>query len=528
MSEPSFSYKEAVRLTLSGAYSQREIAKAVGCSPSTAARIQKLLRESGLDGDEALKMSEAELRGALCSPRGHKPSEDYVQPDFAAVQEQLDKHRNLTLMILWEEYGKRCEDAGRAAYQYSYFVEMFNEWRSVSDISMKVPHVPGDKMEVDWAGDTMEYVDPYTGEMHCVYLFVATLPYSQYTFVKPTESQDSDAWIGCNIEALHFFGGSPRIIVPDNLKTGVTSNTPDEVVVNRTYREFAEHYGTAVIPTGVGKPKHKPSVEGNVGKIGERIALMLRNQRFFSLEEIEEAVAVKLEDLNARPFKKRSDGSREEVFKAKEKDMLAPLPAADFDPGTWYKRTVSPSYRVTVETNTYTVPYTFAGMSVDVRVGRSTVEVFCDNERIAVHPRSKKRYDDTEQKSHKPKWHEEFLEQSGERFRQRALAEIGPWGQKVAEAMLAAGKVEEEGYRPCAQLLNLTSRYAAEDVEAACKRACGIARCPSLKTVKILLKNMPDRDEQREAMEDYAILRDEDYYAGGAGTKTSNDEEEAL
>ena len=154
---------------------------------------------------------------------------------------------------------------------YSFFSQRYREWKRASDLSLKVAHVPGDKMEVDWAGTTMGYVDPLTGDARTLYLFVATLPYSQYTFVKPAESMDGDSLITCNIATLRFFGGVPRIIVPDNLKTGVDAHTPDEVRINRTFQEFGEHYGTAIIPAGMRKPKHKASVEGNVGKIGERI-----------------------------------------------------------------------------------------------------------------------------------------------------------------------------------------------------------------------------------------------------------------
>lgn len=512
--KPKFSYREIVRLTVAGGYTQREIAAAANCATGTVSNVQKRLRSSGIDGDTALSMGESELRGLLGGGKGRVADERYVQPDFASIDEQLSRHRGLTLTILWEEYAKRCADAGKQAYMYSFFSQRYREWRSASDLSLKVAHVPGDKMEVDWAGTTMEYVDRFTGEVCTLYLFVATLPYSQYTFVKPIESMDGDSWITCNIAALRFFGGVPRIIVPDNLKTGVDAHTPDEVRVNRTFQEFGEHYGTAIIPTGVRKPKHKASVEGNVGKIGERIILMLRNVRFFSADEVGQAVAEKLDELNARPFKKRSDGSRTEVFLAKERHMLAPLPATDFEPGRWVKRTVSPDYRVSVDSSTYTVPYAFANQPVDVRVGRKCVEVFCDGERIATHPKADKRGSDVKQRSHQPKWHTDFLEQSGERFRQRAKDEIGPWGRKVVEAMLAAGKVEEEGYRPSAQLLNLAASHGKDAVDAACKRACDIARSPSLKTVKILLRSQPKQDEQRRAMEDYAILRDEDYYTG--------------
>ena len=192
------SYREIVRLTVAGGYSQREIASCANCSTGTVSNVQKRMRSSGIDDKTALSMSESELRGLLRGSKGRTSSHDYVQPDYVAIDNQLSKHRGLTLTILWEEYAKRCADAGRQAYMYSFFSQRYREWKSASDLSLKVTHVPGDKMEVDWAGTTMEYVDQFTGEICTLYLFVATLPYSQYTFVKPIESMDSDSWITCN------------------------------------------------------------------------------------------------------------------------------------------------------------------------------------------------------------------------------------------------------------------------------------------------------------------------------------------
>lgn len=516
--EGKASYREIVRLTLLGGYTQGEVAAAAGCSRATVRDVQRKLGQSGIEPDEARGMSEAELRGLLCAKRGKRPEEGYGEIDHERVQAELDRSPGLTLTILWEEYALSCAEQGVEPYKYSYFAQRHREWRggAAGEVALKVRHAPGDRMEVDWAGTTMEWVDPYTGDAHVVYLFVATLPYSQHTFVKPTESMAMDDWIGANVAALRFFGGAPRLIVVDNLKTGVSRRTADEVVVNPTYREFAEHYGVAVVPAGVRRPTHKASVEGNVGKIGERIALMLRNQRFFSMEELEAAVAERLDDLDSRPFDKR-DGSRLEVFLEKERGMLAPLPDTDFEPGTWLRRTVSADYRVTVFSSTYTVPYALAGRRVDVRVGRSAVEVFCDGERVATHRRARGRGEDVEQASHRPAWHTSFLERSGERYRQRASDEIGPWGRRVAEAMLAAGRAEEEGYRPCERLLALASERGRGAVESACERACGIARVPSLKTVRMLLDTRAEADGRRDAKEDYAILRDEGYYGRTRG-----------
>ena len=173
--KPKFSYKEIVRLTVAGGYAQREIAAAANCAAGT------------------VSMGESELRGLLGSGKGRAPDERYVQPGFASIDEQLSRHRGLTLTILWEEYAKRCADAGKQAYMYSFFSQRYREWKSASDPSLKVTHVPGDKMEADWAGATMEYIDQFAGEVCALHLFVATLPYSQYTFVKPIGSMDSDS-----------------------------------------------------------------------------------------------------------------------------------------------------------------------------------------------------------------------------------------------------------------------------------------------------------------------------------------------
>jgi hypothetical protein len=305
----------------------------------------------------------------------------------------------------------------------------------------------------------------------------------------------------------------------------VIKHTPEEVVLNRTFREFAEFYNVAVIPHAPYSPRGKASVESSVGKIANRIRNMLRDRVFFDFDELNEAIAEKLADLNSRPFQKRA-GSRDEKFEEAERDALQPLPARPFEIARWGSPVKVPkSYHVllTQDGVYYSVPHRLVNRYVEMRWTASKVEVFCDGERIAVHPRSAVRNDDVRQESHQPKWHSEFLQQSGERFRQRALDEIGPWGRKVADSMLSSGRAEEEGYRPCAKLLNLAARHGGRAVEEACERACGITRAPSLKTVKIILKNMPDRDEQRDAKEDYAILRDEGYYGGEPGANGTGD-----
>ena len=507
------SYREVVRLLLAGGYTHREIAAASGCANSTVSNIKRRLAASGLDGPTALAMSEAELRGVLTTKQGRGAAAEIKEPDFAKVDEELARNRKLTLAILWEEYAEECRRDGMRPCLYSSFTARYRKWRNVSVPSLRISHVPADKMEVDWAGDTMRIADPFTGEETKVYLFVATLPYSQYTFVWPTLSMDMPAWIDANVRALRFFGGVPRVIVFDNCRTAVTKHTADEVVLNKTYQELGEFYGTALLPAGVRKPKEKASVEGSVGRIGERIALMLRNRAFADLADLRSAVAEKLDELNSRPFQRRGGGSRREAWESADRGRLMPLPESDFELARWEERTVSPDYRVLVDGVTYSVPYQFVRQKVRAKLTQTAVEVYCDGERIAVHPRSYAKGDDVKKESRQSKWHTEFLEQSAEWFRTRALEEIGPAARRVADCLLSAGSTEREGYRPCAKLLALTESYAPEQVEEACRRALDIARVPSLKSVKTLLRSQAKRDEAADAMADYTILRDEDYYA---------------
>lgn len=520
------SYKEIARLTLSDDhYSQREIATAANCSPGTVSNVQRRLEAAKIDAATAADLTERELRGLLNSEKGRREGDEYKQPDWARIADEMARDRKLKLIVLWEEYAEEAVLEGKRPYMYSFFSELFRRWVNFNIPTLTRSHVPGDKMEVDWAGDTMELVDPFTGVVSKVYLFVATLPYSQYTFVMPTLSMDAESWIDANVAALRFFGGVPRIVVCDNLKTGVIRNSGSDVVLNRSYREFGEHYGTAIIPTGVGKPKQKPSVEGSVGKIGERIIKMLRHRRFLDFDDLREAVSEKLAELNSRPFDKRRDGSRASVFEDKEKQALSPLPTADYEMAEWAVRTVGRDYMVSVSGSAYSVPYEYIKQKVDVRIGRKTVEIFFDGDRIATHARSFAKGDVVVCQSHRPQWHVEYLSRSGDSYRERALLDIGASARRVVDSILSAGREEDEGYRACAALLRLADKYGAEAVEEACERACGITKSPSLKAVKILLRKKPDRDEAEDIIASYAIMREEGYYARADVTNRKHQEE---
>ena len=294
-------------------------------------------------------------------------------------------------------------------------------------------------MQVDWAGQTGGIIDSDTSKIIPVYLFVSVLSYSGYAYVEACLDMKQDAWINAHVHAYQYFGGVTRLLVPDNLKTSVLKNTKDETVINRSYREMAEHYGTASLPARSRTPKDKAAVEGTVGIVSTWILAALRNQQFFSLEELNEAVQDKLYDFNHKLFQKK-EGSRAEAFE-EEKPFLLPLPAAPFEMASWKIATVQYHYHISVEKQNYSVPYEYIKQKVDVRITSRTVEVFFDGNRIASHPRLHGRPNQySTNESHMPPEHQEYLQWNGERFI-RWAKQIGESTESVVRHFLSMYKV---------------------------------------------------------------------------------------
>ena len=336
---------------------------------------------------------------------------------------------------------------------------------------MHISHKPGEIMEVDWAGQTACIRNTDTGEPIKAYIFVAVLPYSGYTYVEAFLSQDQHSWIQGHVNAYGYFGGVTRILVPDNLKTGITKHTHHETVVNKTYQEMAEHYRTAVLPARVRAPKDKATVEGNVGVISTWITAALRNQQFLSLWELNTAIRSKLAEFNTKPFQKK-EGSRAIVFE-EERLFLLPLPEHPYELAVWKIATVQFNYHITVEGGNYSVPYEYIKQKVNVRLTKRLVEVFFSGNRIASHPRLYGRpgqYSTHEE--HMPKEHREYAAWNGERFLNWA-GKIGEHAKTVVQLFLSRNQIEQQGYKACIALLKLSDTYSAPRLEQACKRALG-------------------------------------------------------
>ena len=401
--------------------------------------------------------------------------------------------------------------------QFCYHYQKFSEQKRAT---MHINRKPGELIEVDWAGQTASIVDNDTGEIIPVYVFVAVLPYSQYAYVEAFLSMKQEDWICAHVNMYRYFGGVSKILVPDNLKTGVVRVDWHDSEINKIYREMAEHYNTAVIPARVRHPKDKASVESTVRNISTWIIVALRKQTFFTLTELNKSVIEKLNEFNNKPFQKR-EGSRLSVFLSEEKPALLPLPLSAFELAHWKQATVMFNYHIQVEKMNYSVPYEYIKHKVSVRMTRNTIEVFYNNNRICSHPRlygRDRQYSTLEQ--HMPEEHQKYLKWNGERFIEWA-EKIGPSTTITIKSILNSHKIEQQSYRSCMGLLKLADKYSIERLESACARALFYTHNPSYKSVKTILSTGQDKiqeeSEDKNLKKDsssHGFTRGAEYYGG--------------
>jgi len=367
---------------------------------------------------------------------------------------------------------------------YSAFCNQYQQFAAKHKATMHVEHKPGERMEVDWAGDTAFILDNISGKPIPVYLFVAVLPCSGYAYAEGFLNRNMESWITAHVHAYEFFGGATRLLIPDNLKTGIEKADWYSPVINKTYHEMAEYYGTAVIPTGVRKPKEKASVERAVGMLSTWITAALRNRQFFSPWELNEAMRQKLADFNRKPFQKKP-GSRESAF-AEERPFLMPLPCKPFELSVWKVATVQLNYHIAADKMNYSVPYEYIKHKVDVRLTAHMVEIFYQGKRIASH---KRLYGFPGQYStnveHMPEKHRQYSQWNAERFIKWA-SDIGPCTEQTVKAIISSRKVEQQSYKTCIALLKLADAHSTKRLEAACEKALCYRCCPSFRSIKTI------------------------------------------
>lgn len=443
-----------------------------------------------------------------CRPALPRSSQQ-VEPDFGLIHQEL-KRAGVTLMLLWEEYAK----GNPLAYKYTSFCVKYGVFAKRQQRSMRQIHIAGEKLFVDYAGSTVTITDPTTGELSQAQIFVATLGASNYTYACATARQTTVDWITAQVQALEFIGGVPRLIVPDQTRALIKSPDRYDPEPNRTYEEFAKHYGCAVLAARPAHPRDKPKVEGSVLLVQRWILARLRNRQFFSLAELNVAIKALLHDLNQRPFKKLP-GCRRSAFELLDAPVLRALPSTQFVISRWKTAKVNIDYHVEFDGHYYSVPHRLVGTKLDVRLTNQLLECFASNQRVASHTLSLARGDFTTIPEHMPALHRAHLEWTP--------GKLITWGQSigVSTAAVVSWQLEhrphpEQGYRTCLGLLALVRQYSAPRLEAACTRALGI-RAPNLRSVTNILKRGLDSQASRSPATDSPVIQHEnvrgpDYY----------------
>jgi transposase len=499
--------REVLRLKFDLGLSDSEVARGAGVARSTVQDHLRRIATSGMKPDELQALDDAALDERLFGPRDRRDTSRPL-PDWAEIERQL-RGRAVTLRLLWKEY----EEANGKAYKYSQFVAHFRAWQQASRPPvMHQVHRAGEEMEVDYAGMTLTVYDQ--GVTREAQIFVACLPCSQLIYAEASWSQGTEDWLGAHVRALTFIGGCPEKLVPDNLKSGVTEASYYDPVLNRSYHELARHYGIAIVPARVRRPRDKPSVEGAVNQVERWVLAALRNRRLFSLDEANTAIAERLEFVNNRPFSPPREGSRRSLFEEIERTALKPLPAEPFAIGRWLTVRANIDYHIDADRHFYSVPHPLVHKRLDVFLTATAVSVFFDGKRVASHVRSFLPGKYTTLPEHMPPAHLAVAQRTPDRLRQQA-AKLGRVIGVYVDRLLTAREHPEQGMRACLGIFRMADTYGAARVTLACERALA-AGALSSRYVEQLLKadqRQPFLDQQPdEGLGVHSNVRGSSYY----------------
>lgn len=477
--------RDVLRLKFENGLSERVIARSLSLANGSVNSYLQRARVAGLSWPLPDGLDDAALELLLFPPPPRRAGPARPKPDWAFVEKEL-RRRGVTLSLLWEEYRAEHPDG----FGYSWFCEHYDAFKSRLRPAMRQTHAAGEKVFVDFAGDTIDVVDPVTGEVRPMKLFVAAMGASNYIFAQARASEQIADWIGAHVDLFAFLGGAPKFVVCDNLKAAVTNPDRYEPGLNRSYLELADHYGAAILPARPYKPRDKAKVEQSV-LIAERwILARLRNRRFFSLADLNAAVAELVRDINARVMK-GYNASRAELFSTIDAPALKALPGEPYAFAVWKRCRVAPDYHVEVDGHWYSAPFRLIKELVDVRVADKTVEIFHKGQRIASHPRAPNRRGHTTLPEHMPSAHRRHAAWTPARL--VAYAEkIGPSTAALFDAIMADRPHPEQGFRTCLGILALTRSYDNARVDAACRRAVSI-KARSVASIRSILKNGLDR-----------------------------------
>jgi transposase len=501
--------KDVLRLRFEAGLSQRQIARSCGLGKTTVIECLRRFEQSGLLWPAAAELDEATLERTLYPPPPGVATDCRALPDWASVHREL-RRKGVTLTLLWHEY-KAGHPEG---FQYSWFCDQYRAWAGTLDVVMRQEHRAGEKLFVDYAGQTVEVVDRHSGEVRQAQIFVAVLGASNYTYAEATWTQQLPDWIGAHVRAFEFLGGTSEVVVPDNLRSAVSKAHRYEPDLNPTYAELARHYGVAVLPARARRPRDKAKAEVAVQMVERWILAVLRHRSFFSLAELNREIARLLERLNTRPFKKLP-GSRRALFEQLDRPALRPLPAQPYVFAEWKKVRVNIDYHVEVDGHYYSVPYALVRKQLEARFTARTVECFYKGQRVASHLRSSLKGRHTTVAEHMPASHRHYAEWTPQRLI-RWAEKMGPATAAVIQTILERRVHPQQGFRSCLGILRLGKGFGEERLEAACRRALRLGAC-SYKSIESILRQGLDRKalpepQERELSIEHANLRGSQYY----------------
>ncbi len=477
--------KEVLRLKYENALSDSKIANSCCIARSTVADYINKATRAGIRWPIPEGMDETELERLLFPPQVNISPQHRGEPDWSDVYEEL-KNKDVTKILLWQEY----KEKNPQGYQYSQFCELYRKWLGKLSLVMRQDYKAGEKLFVDYCGTTVPITDRYNGEIKEAQVFVAVLGASNYTYAEASYSQGLYDWITAHVHAFEYFGGVPEVIVPDNLRSGVSHACRYEPDLNPTYRDMANHYGTTIIPARVRKPRDKAKVEAGVQLVQRWILARLRHETFFSLTALNTRIKELLIWLNNRPFKKL-EGSRESLFNTIDKPALKPLPIESYEYAEWKKARVNVDYHIEVDKHYYSVPYQLVSEQLDVRITAATIECLYKGNRVASHKRSDEQGKHTTISGHMPKPHQEFLEWTPERLVSWAT-KSGEHVSMLAEKILSQRAHPQQGFRSVLGIMRLGKHYGDNRLDAACKRALEIG-ASSYKSIESILKQGLDQ-----------------------------------
>lgn len=474
--------REILRLSREKKMSGRSIAKSLSLSTSTISKYLKQLEsvpwplpEPG--GEELLAQALATGTNPASSSR--------IVPDWEQVHREIQSHKGVTLLLLWEEYRETSKERG---YSYSRFCKHYAAWKKRLKPSYRNTYTPGDRLFVDYAGTGVPIQDPKTGQVvQEAQVFVAVLGFSNYVFAEATPSQELSCWIHSHVRCFEFLGGVPALLVPDNLKSGIS--TPDlyEPLVNETYREMAEHYSVAIFPARVRRPTDKAIVEEGVQLVTRWILARLRKRVFFDIADLNRTIRTLLIDLNRRPFKGGRSGSRLDLFMGEEKAALGPLPATRYELARWKKAKVHIDYHIEVDRHFYSVPHTLIHQEVRVRITENVVEIFHGLSRVASHKKNPAPGRHTTLSEHMPPHHRAVSDWSPERFLEWA-ARVGPGTHQIMTLLLSSRRHPQQAYRSALGILSLARKDSPVILERACQKALALGVC-SYREIRVLVES---------------------------------------